>query len=250
MSGRTQPIILYEIRIFIRGQVSRRFADNLEELSALVKNSQDKKCRIYRIYKSLDGTILKSEELRHHLFKNTLVLKTIKTKAYVPKKTKAFVPKLKKSKGTQKEIVPAVSKIIVIKSNQKRKLYRKPKAGGFDPQRIRLVSRNDLSSPQKNKIDLKIFRYTIDLTTSPARLKTLKVSSKRAPLSDNVFPRRNVGSRSNIEGARLKPQSSNTQSSNRNISPRKTNTISRSNTRPRDSKYRRRNEAWFSLETL
>ena len=72
----------YEVRVFEKGKIkSRKYAYDVSELLPLVRDAQGKKCKVFKIRKAEDSTIIDSEELKCRLYKNTFIIKSLKQKS-------------------------------------------------------------------------------------------------------------------------------------------------------------------------
>ena len=75
-----ETTILYEVRTIEKGRIDQQFAKNLNQLFSLIVGVGDRKIYVYKIYKSLDGTILSSEKLDYKLHNKSFLIKKSRDK--------------------------------------------------------------------------------------------------------------------------------------------------------------------------
>ncbi len=238
MSKLPNSIILYEIRIFEKNQMRRLSADNLTEVLTIIKEAQGKKCRLYKVEKSLDGTILNSEELKCHLYKNSFVIQTIKIKPFVPKpqKPKPVIKHIKK------KIVPGPrdgqKKLYRVTKSKEVNKRQKSKEEDVPTQSLRLFSKDTSTrnGSEKNKPSIKD-SSRIRKKTDSGNIRFKKVST---PTAHVTSPKTLRGSITRDTSTPKGAASGRAGASNRN-SKQKPSNRNRSGAASRNSRSRRRN---------
>ena len=74
--------VLYEVRTIEKNKIDRKYAKNLSEVFSLIKSARSKRIHVYKLHKSPDGEVLRSEELDCKIKGRSLVVKTIKIKPF------------------------------------------------------------------------------------------------------------------------------------------------------------------------
>ena len=130
-----ESITLYEVRVIEKNEINRRFAKNLDQLFSLVKEVENKKCYVFKIYKSSEGNILSSERLDCKIRGNNFVIKTVKNKPI----------RNRNNRGVRKFIEISTFKIAGKETSSPKILShfsRKPHILIAAPRRPKLISQN------------------------------------------------------------------------------------------------------------
>jgi hypothetical protein len=104
--------VSYEMRIIEGSKVIRQFASNLVELFSLLEGVVHKPFYIFRIYKSSNGSVLRSERLTCAAKKGGFVIKTVKEKTFTHKEEPTrptFYTPPKKKISESEDIVEQIS---------------------------------------------------------------------------------------------------------------------------------------------